>query len=315
MTIALRDQAGQTRTFYQEGSRIRIANPSGTDDGEAQIVDLKTTEHVIVYDDAKAYYDYNKTLAKLREVAGEIKKTHARELKRRAPVISFRSLGEARRVNGLACAMYEQIVDGKAESQLCVAPWGGRVGAREDFVWFDAFMDRMASDIIGSPGRSAKSLIHVLARAEGLVVSMSSTNDRRQHGHAGDRQAESRSVAGRDVPRPGRLQGVLAAAERERTSAHRAAPGGRRARAPRRRPSGRMLGFVGLVIGVGLIIGLLIHAAFLHLFASIVIERRALHAGAGRRRDHRGRGGGRPADRPSAVSSRSPSARSPCSPR
>ena len=78
MTIGLRDQLGHTRTLYQDGSRIRIANPSGTDDGEARIVDLTATEHVIVYDDAKAYYDYNKTLAKLREVAGEIDKTRAR---------------------------------------------------------------------------------------------------------------------------------------------------------------------------------------------------------------------------------------------
>ena len=157
MTIALRDQAGQTRTFYQDGSRIRIANPSGIDDGEARIVDLKTTEHVIVYDDAKAYYDYNKTLAKLREAVGADRKTQRpseRDLRRQSAI---RPLGEVRRLNGLACAMYERTVDGKADGQLCVAPWGGAVGAREDFVWFDAFMDRMASDIVGSPGRSAKS--------------------------------------------------------------------------------------------------------------------------------------------------------------
>ena len=38
MTIGLRDQLGHTRTFYQDGSRIRIANPSGSDEGEARLM-------------------------------------------------------------------------------------------------------------------------------------------------------------------------------------------------------------------------------------------------------------------------------------
>ena len=272
MTIGLRDQLGHTRTFHQDGSRIRIANPSGTDDGEARIVDLKTTEHVIVYDDAKAYYDYNKALAKLRAAVDELRKTQPPERKKPVPAISFRSLGEERRLNGLACAMYERAVDGKADAQLCFAPWGGTVGAREDFVWFDAFMDRMASDIGGSPGRSAKTEIHVLARAEGLVVWMSSTND--------DGSTDTLEIVklSRD-PLPAAMFHVppdykefsrpLSASEHP----HIGPPPMDDGRVRRdRRSSGRVSGVVGLVLAFAIIIGLLIHAAFLHLAASVVID-------------------------------------------
>src|SRR5262249_14850894 len=151
MTIALRDEQGHTITFYQDGSRIRIANPSGTDDGEARIVDLKTTEHVLVYDDAKTYYDYNKTLAQVRAAIAHLEKQEQEKKDRperrpAPPPVVYRPLGETRQVNGFSCAMHERVVDGKADGQVCFAAWGGPVGAREDYAWFDEFMQRMAAD-------------------------------------------------------------------------------------------------------------------------------------------------------------------------
>src|SRR5436190_18439280 len=104
MTMALRDDNGQTRTFYQDGSRVRIVNPSGTDDGEARIVDLKSTEHIVVYDDAKAWCDYNKTVAQLRAAFDLLKKTHQPDKQGQKPTVSYRALGENRQLNGFSCA-------------------------------------------------------------------------------------------------------------------------------------------------------------------------------------------------------------------
>lgn len=174
MTIGLRYQDGHTRTFYQDGSRVRMANPSGTDDGEAHIIDLKTSEHIIVYDDAKAYYDFNKSLAPLRAAYKEYEKTHRTDRKKRAPDVSYRPLGEVRRVSGFACAMYERLEAGKPTYPLCFAPWGSAVGPREDFLWFDDLIERMISDVAG---RRAKFQPHMLALEEGLVLWMSGTDD------------------------------------------------------------------------------------------------------------------------------------------
>ena len=68
MTIEYRDGRGRTMTFRQEGSRIRVEVSPAKDDPEdvTSIVDLKTNERVIVYDEVRAYFDVSKVLARTR---------------------------------------------------------------------------------------------------------------------------------------------------------------------------------------------------------------------------------------------------------
>lgn len=267
MTIALRDQDGHTRTCYQDGSRVRVANPSGDDDGEAQIVDLKTNEHVIVYDDAKAYTDFKKAVAAFQAAAGQDEKTRPHEKKKRAPVISYRALGAARHVGGLACAMYERLSNGTPDAKICFAPWGGAVGPREDFLWFDELIERIASG-----GGRPKQHIHTLAQEEGLVLWIAQVND---EGRTDTMEIVKLS---RD-PVPATLLHVpsdykefsrpLTASEHPKLGPPPMDDG--RAHSTERLPKG-FGGIVALVLAFGLIVGTLIHAAILHLAASIVID-------------------------------------------
>jgi len=264
MTLAIRDQEGHTRTFYQDGSRIRIANPSGDDDGEAHIVDLKTTEHVIVYDDAKTYYDFNKS------IAGEhVEKTPSGGRKKPAPVVSYRALGKARHVAGLACAMYERLVDGTLDARICFAPWGGAVGSREDFAWFDALVDRVTAEL---PERNPARRVDAIAKAEGLVLWRTRVND--------DGSTDTIEIVKLDRdPVPAALLHVppdykefsrpLTASEHPKVGPPPMDDGDAH-RSPRI-PKGYG-GIVALVLAFGLIVGVLINAALLHLAASIVID-------------------------------------------
>lgn len=273
MTMALRDENGQTRTFYQDGNRVRIVNPSGTDDGEARIVDLKSTEHVVVYDDAKAWYDYNKTVAQLRAAFDQLKKTHPPDKQAPKPTVTYRALGENRQVNGFQCAMYEHLSDGKVEEQICFAAWGGAVGAREDFVWFDDLMRRMAGDFASEADKKAmaRAQTQMFAREEGLPVSSSWTNA------DGSRGLLEIAKVSRDPLLPALFHVPSDYKEFSRpltASEHpKLAPLPIDDPRTRVRSSPRISGPMAIMIGFVLLIGLLIHAALLHLAATVVLER------------------------------------------
>ena len=268
MTIAWRDHLGHTRTFYQDGSRVRISNPGGTDEGEAQIVDLKTTERIVVYDDARAYYDYNKSLAPLRSAVEQYLKKHPPDRKK-PPAVSYRALGTVRHVAGLACAMYERVRDGKPDAELCFAPWGGTVGPREDFLWFDELIERMAADV---GARSPKRHPHRLAKEEGLALWTSETDD------DGKRDTMEIVQINRD-PVPFAMLHVpsdykefsrpLTASEHPKLGPPPMDDARTRRTASELR---KFAGFAALLLAFGLIVGVLINAAFLHLFASVVME-------------------------------------------
>jgi len=268
MTIAMRDGRGQTITFYQDGSRIRIGNPSGTDDGEARIIDLKTTEHVVVYDDAKAYYDYNKTLAQVRaameRLGKQIKPDH------KSSTVSFRALGETRQVNGFSCAMYEQLVDGRADGQICFAAWGGAVGAQEDFAWFDEFMRRMTSDVGGKLARKAMAKVSLMGRPEGLPVWSSSTNN------DGTPDVSEIAKISRD-PLPAAMFHVPAdykEFERPLTASEhpKIGPPPMEDVRPRGRAKMRLSGLGAIMLAFAILVSLMIQAFLLHLAASLVLE-------------------------------------------
>lgn len=270
MTIVQRNQAGHTWTFYQDGSRVRIANSSLDDDGEAQIVDLKTDEHVIVYDDAKAYTDFKKAVAAYQAATAQAEKKRAPEKKKREPVISYRALGKARHVGGLACALYERLSDGMADAKICFAPWGGAVGPREDFLWLDQLIERLNAVV---SGRGPKRRLHTLAQEQGLVVWIAVVND--------DRGLDTMEIVklSRD-PVPATLLHVPAdykAFSRPLTASERPKLGppplddGAAHRTPR--VPKEYQGMVALILAFGLIVGVLINAALLHLAAMIVIDR------------------------------------------
>lgn len=272
MTMALRDEHGHTMTFHQDGNRVRIDNPSGTDDGEARIIDLKTTEYVAVYDDAKAYYDFNKTVAQVRAAMEQLKKTHQLEAEHPPAAVSYRALGENRQLNGFSCAMYERVVDGRVDGQVCLAAWGGTVGAPEDFAWFDELMKRLTGDVARESMRKAIARApSLLGRKEGLQVWSSSVNK------DGSRDLSEIVKLSREplpqamfhvpsdykeFPRP------LTASEHPKL-----APQPIDVPHARGKSTPRISGPLAVMLAFALLIGLLIHAALLHLAATLVLER------------------------------------------
>ena len=266
MTIGLRHEKSFVRTFYQDGSRVRIANPSGTDDGEARIVDLKTSEQVVVYDDARAYYDLGKSLAQLRAAVERNQKEHPSDRKK-PPAVSYHSLGAARHVAGFACAMYERLVDGLLDAKVCFAPWGGAVGPREDFLWFDQLIERLAT---AEGERSHKRPLHTLAQEEGLVLWVAQIND--------DRSLDTMEVVklSRD-PVPFALLHVpsdykefsrpLTASEHPKIG-----PPPMDDRFTWRSLDGKLTGIIVIMMSIAIGMGVVVNAVLLHLAASIVIE-------------------------------------------
>jgi len=190
MTLVFRDGRGRTQTFYQHESRVRIENWNWEDDGEARIIDLKTTANVIVYDDVKAYFDMNKAFAAMRRIVDRLPK--AQKLPGRSAV-SDRALGETRRINGFSCEMYQRVGAGRVQDEICFAPWGGTVGTKEDFAWMDALAAQMAED--AGLGRWA-SRVRATARHDlpGLSIWQSSIQE------DGSRDVMEIIKVSRDVP-------------------------------------------------------------------------------------------------------------------
>lgn len=82
MTVVYRDERGDTMTFYREGNRVRIGDLAGEDAGTATIVDLNTKQHLVVYDEVKAYYDYNKVMERVRPALDKVLKDIERSQRR-----------------------------------------------------------------------------------------------------------------------------------------------------------------------------------------------------------------------------------------
>src|SRR6476469_2671975 len=97
MTLVLRDERGFTQTFHQEGSRVRATNVTIEDDGEAWIVDVKDGRVLLVYDDAKAYYDFSKAVAQIRGAAEKLRKADMRRKRRESGGPRFVPQHETRR--------------------------------------------------------------------------------------------------------------------------------------------------------------------------------------------------------------------------
>jgi hypothetical protein len=266
MTIGLREKSGETRTFYQDGSRVRIVNPSGTNDGEAYVVDLKTSEHVVVYDDAKAYYDLGKSLAQRRAAVEPNQKEHPSDRKK-PPAVSYRSLGVARHVAGIACAMYQRLIDGLLDAKVCFAPWGGAVGPREDFLWFDELVERVST---AAGEHSHKRPFHTLAQEEGLVLWVARIN--------ADRGLDTMEVVklSRD-PVPFALLHVpsdykefsrpLTASEHPKIG-----PPPMDDRFTWRSLDGKVTAIIVIMMSIAIGLGFVVNALLLHLAASVVIE-------------------------------------------
>ena len=274
MTMVLRDGAGGTMTFYQDGSRVRVeVQAASEDDSLTSIVDLKSDERIIVYDDVKAYFDVTKMLGVARAAMEQALKAQPPE--RDAETASYRALGRTRTMNGFSCAMYERVVGGRVTAEACFALWGEAIGKKEDFVWFDGFMDRMFSDLAGKRGLAA--MARSRDTAPGLAIWTSSIAD------DGKRQVTEVVKVSRD-PLPAALLHVpsdykeisrpLSSSERSHgvpAPVDLASVPGLKTTPPR---SGlRISGAVAILLVVVLAIGLLIHTVILHLAASMVLDR------------------------------------------
>ena len=276
MTIVLRAGSRGTITFQQEGSRVRVELPADTDDDAmTTIVDLKSDERIVVYDDVKAYFDMNKMLAAARAAMESLRKSEPPE-RRRKEVVSYRALGRTRTVNGFTCAMHQHVVGGKVEAEVCFALWGGPIGSKEDFAWYDAFFDRMVADLGGK--RWLAGMARARDAAPGLAIWTSSIE--------GDRKREVMEIVkvSRD-PLPVTLFHLpadyteisrpLSASERSHGVPPPIdlsnVPGLKKAEPPR---SGlRISGGAAIMIVIFLVVGLVINALILHLAASMALDR------------------------------------------
>jgi hypothetical protein len=171
MTIVYRGEDGGSFTYQQEGSRVRISNPT-QDPGAVSLIDVETGRHVIVYDEVKAYFDVRKAMSQLRDAMGPAGRAKLAAEERRAANRRYRATGEVRTVNGFSCAMHERVVARQVDAQICYAKWGDGVGQSEDFAWLDAFWARMGSELLGKSRRSPASLAD--DKALGLAVWTSS---------------------------------------------------------------------------------------------------------------------------------------------
>ena len=161
MTLAFRDGRGQTMTYYVEGSHIRIVNPSGKVPGEVAILDLETKRHVIVYNTVKAYFDFNKALAAAvaQPIVQKAIKAAERSLRRSAaptPTSSTARWARPARSTGSPARCTNAWSPMRSRME-CLAPWGGAIGQPADFDWLADFADRMASALMGTNQRPARS--------------------------------------------------------------------------------------------------------------------------------------------------------------
>jgi hypothetical protein len=265
MTIVYRNNRGETVIFAHDGDRVRLT--SGTDDGAAHIIDLKSKQHVVVYDNAKAYFDQNKAMAAVGaalERAGLGGKLR-REIAKDGP--RYRPLGKTRTVNGFSCAMYERVVARRVEAEVCLAPWGEAIGAEQDFAWVDATMAQAVEVISGHPAPRARD------KAPGLKVWSSDLGD------DGRREVTEVITLSRD-PLPAAMFQVPADYKQisqpltpsERPPPHDSvmAPPSSTSTSTSR---GRISGVAMILVGLFLVIGVLIQAGMLHLAASLVLDR------------------------------------------
>jgi hypothetical protein len=263
MTIVYRNNRGETVTFAHDGDRVRMT--SGTDDGAAHIIDLKSKQHVVVYDNAKAYFDQNKAMAAVGaalERAGLGGKLR-REIAKDGP--RYRPLGKTQTVNGFSCAMYERVVARRVEAEVCLAPWGEAIGAEEDFAWVDATMAQAVEVVSGHPAPRARD------KAPGLRVWSSDVGD------DGRREVTEVIKLSRD-PLPAAMFQVPAGYKEisQPLTASERPPPPDSVMAPASSTStsrGRISGVAMILVGLFLVVGVLIQAGMLHLAASLVLDR------------------------------------------
>jgi hypothetical protein len=263
MTIVYRDNRGETVTFAHDGDRVRLT--IGTDDGAAHIIDLKSKQHVVVYDNANAYFDQNKAMAAVGaalERAGLGGKLR-RELAKDWPL--YRPLGKTRTVNGFSCAMYELVVARRVEAEVCLAPWGNAVGAEQDFAWLDATMAQAVEVISGHRAPRAP------GKTPGLRVWSSEVGD------DGRREVTEVIKLSRD-PLPAAMFQIPAGYEqisRPLTASERP-PRHDSVMAPASSTStsrGRISGVAMILLGLFLLVVVLIQAGMLHFAAGLVLDR------------------------------------------
>ena len=263
-------------TFYQDGSRIRVEVPAGNDDDSlTTIIDLKSDERIVVYDDVKAYFDFNKALAVARGAIEQARKAQPPERRGEAETVSYRALGRTRTVNGFSCAMHEHLVGRRVVAEVCFALWGEEIGKKEDFAWFDGFMERMVADIGGKRGLAA--MARSRDAAPGLAIWTSSIED------GGKREVTEVVKVSRD-PLPATLFHVpsdykefsrpLSSSERS----HGVPPPvdlssvpGLKTAPPRAKL--QLSGAAAILLVIVLAIGLLIHTVLLHFAAGMVLDR------------------------------------------
>jgi hypothetical protein len=276
MTMVFRWGPSRTMKLSQEDSRVRDEIPPGPNEPEGDrltaIVDLKTSERVLVYDDVKAYFDMNKTLAAVRVAVERAGKGKPRE--RRPPAATYRTLAQPKTINGYTCEMYQRLVAGRADGEVCFVLWGDAIGPKEDFEWLDTFFDRMVSDIAGKRGLAMMS--RARENTPGLAIWTSSTNQ------DGKREVLELVTLRREAlpsamfhvpaeytetPRP------LTASERS-TSGPPVAEVAKGAGAQNavRRSGLKLSGLAAILIIAVLGFGLLVHSALLHIAACIVID-------------------------------------------
>ena len=268
MTLVFRDGGGKTGTYYQEGDRVRLI---GDDAGEAIVVDLATKRHLVVYDDVKAYMNFDKAIARARAMAEQAMNAEERSPRQQpSPAVTYRVLGTTRTINGFACTMYERVVARRVEAEICFAPWGTGVGQPADFAWLDAFAAHMASALIGTNKRPAAPRSR--DNEPGLAIWTSSLDD------DGTRDVTEIVKVSRD-PLPAALFTVPAdykEISRQLTATERVPRGSEpieatwQGAAPPSRQG--ISGVVAILIAVILIFGLLVHSIVLHFVASLVIE-------------------------------------------
>jgi hypothetical protein len=276
MTMQFRSGRGRTMTISQDGSRVRVDIPPGP--GEAAgdrvtaIVDLKTSERFLVYDDVKAYFDLGKALAGTRAAVERASKRKLFERTKRASA-TYRAMGESKIVNGYSCEMYRRAVSGRVEAEICFSLWGDAVGPKEDFEWLDAFMERMVSDVAGK--RALALMSRARDQAPGLAIWTSSIEE------DGTRELTEIVTLNRDPLQPAmfRVPPEYTAAGRPLTASERTVapaadyPKLAGAQADAGRPSLKISGAAAILIIFVIGFGLLIHSLLLHLAASIALDR------------------------------------------
>jgi len=156
MTVLFRNGRGGTMTISHDGDRVRVDIPPGPDEAAGDrvtaIVDLKSNQRFLIYDDVKAYFDLGKALAGGRGALDRGGKAKRPERTKRASAASYRPMGDSKTVNGYSCEMYRRVARGRVEAEICFSLWGDAVGPKGDFEWLEDFLERMVSDVAGKRG-------------------------------------------------------------------------------------------------------------------------------------------------------------------